>query len=121
MSEQRNPFGGRLLLIGSGVRIPTEAQYQPSLSGDTAVGQFGVVLGQLPGRGRGRVTCEDGTRDSQRIVDADDRERTEIVTGVGHFGVAGGLRGTSSPAVVQDSATDAVTDIWNRDVPSYYL
>ena len=80
------------------------------MSGDTAVGQFGVVLGQLPGRGRGRVTCEDGTRDSQRIVDADDRERTEIVTGVGHFGVAGGLGGTSSPVVAQDSATDAVTD-----------
>ena len=27
-----------------------------------------------------------------------------------HFGVAGGLGGTSSPVVVQDSATDAVTD-----------
>ena len=56
------------------------------------------------------MTCEDGTRDSQRIVDADDRERTEIVTGVGHFGVAGGRGGTSSPVVVQDLATDAVTD-----------
>ena len=57
------------------------------------------------------MTCEGGTRGSQRIVDAGGRERREIATGVGHFfGVAGGLGGTSSPVVVQDSATDAVTD-----------
>jgi hypothetical protein len=75
------------------------------LSGATEVGQFRVVLGQLPGRGRG-PDLRERVGVSPRYDASGVRNELEFVTGVGHLGVASGPAPGASASWPQDSNAD---------------